>query len=564
MASKRWQVMPPPPSGFASELGLPPFQARIFYNRGVRSRDEADAFVGSGSSEWNDPSLLPDMAKGVERLSAAIGSGETIGIFGDFDADGVTGTALLALALREVGARVETYVPDRVEEGHGLNSGAVRELADKSVTLLVTVDCGATSVEEIGLASSLGINTIVTDHHTMTTGLPDARAVINCRRDDSRYPFDGLTGAGTALKLAEALYRRLGRSYPGHLLELAALGTVADVGPLRGENRYIVKQGLKRINSTRNAGIRALAEIAEVRLGGIDTESLSFGLIPRINSAGRVGHADLSLALLTAPDRSRARRIAAQLDELNSERKRVTEAAMRAARRQAEGGSGADEPPHLLWVASESWIPGVLGLIAGRLADRHYRPVVAVSLGDEVSRASARSIPEFDIVSALAESNAPFVKFGGHPQAAGFTLATSRLSDLETGLVERARRELDGLDLSPTLDVDCEADLSEATGESFQFMRSLEPFGAGNPAPVLLTRGARAVEARRVGSGGRHLKLVVEQGGVAVDAIAFGQGEMLESVWNRNGLDLVYRAELDTWGYRPKIQLNVLDMRPAG
>ncbi len=562
MASKRWQIRPPPPNGFASELGLPPFPARILYNRGVRSREEADAFVGNGVSEWNDPALLPDMAAGVERLAAAVGSGETIGIFGDFDADGITATALLTTALREVGGLVEPYIPDRVKEGHGLNSGAVRALAEKSVTLLVTVDCGATSVEEIGLASSLGVDTIVTDHHTMTAGMPNARAVINCRREDSRYPFDGLTGAGTALKLAEALYQRLERPYPGHLLELAALGTVADVGPLKGENRYIVKQGLKRINSTQSHGLRALAEVAQVRLGGIDTEALSFGLIPRINSAGRVDRADLSLALLTAPSRQRARYVAGQLDELNTERKRVTEAAMRVARRQVEGRSGAENPPHLLWVASETWIPGVLGLIAGRLADRHYRPVVAVSLGGEVSRASARSIPEFDIVSALAESGAPFVKFGGHPQAAGFTLATSSLGDLEAGLVEHARRELGGTDLSPAIDVDCEVDLDDATGESFEFMRTLEPFGAGNPAPVLLTRDARAVEARRVGSGGRHLKLVVEQGGVAVDAIAFGQGEMQEVVWR--GLDLVYRAELDTWGYRPKIQLNVLDMRPSG
>ena len=562
MARKRWQVKPPPPDGFASELGLPPFQARILYNRGVRSREEADAFVGNGVSEWNDPGLLPDMAVGVERLAAAVGSDETIGIFGDFDADGVTGTALLTLALREVGARVETYIPDRAAEGHGLNAGAVRELAEKSVTLLLTVDCGATSVEEIGLASSLGVDTIVTDHHTMTTGVPNARAVINCRREDSRYPFDGLTGAGIALKLAEALYQRLGRPYPEHLLEIAALGTVADVGPLRGENRYIVKQGIKRINSTRNPGIRALAEAAQIRLGGIDSESLSFGLIPRINSAGRIGHADLSLALLTAPDRTRAGQIAIRLNEMNSERKRVTEAAMRSARRQVEGRTGDEEPPHLLWVGSETWIPGVLGLIAGRLSDRHYRPVVAVSLGAEVSRASARSIPEFDIVSALEESGAPFVKFGGHPQAAGFTLANSRLGELEAALVEQARRELDGLDLYPTVDVDCEVELGEATGENFEFMRTLEPFGAGNPAPALLTRRAKAVEARRVGNGGRHLKMVVEQGGVVVDAIAFGQGEMLERVWR--GLDLVYRAELDTWGYRPKIQLNVLDMRPTG
>ena len=561
MARMRWRVKPPPPSGFAGEMGLPPFQARMFYNRGVRSREEAEAFTGSGASEWNDPDLLPDMAEGVERLAAAIGSGETIGIFGDFDADGVTGTALLAIALRELGGQVHTYIPDRAEEGHGLNPDAVRELAGKSVTLLITVDCGATSLEEIDLASSLGVDTIVTDHHTMTTGTPNARAVINCRRADSRYPFDGLTGAGTALKLAEALYRRMALPYPGHLLELAALGTVADVGPLRGENRYIVKQGIKRINATANQGLRALAEAADIRLGSLDSESLSFGLIPRINSAGRIGHADLSLALLTAPSRPRARHVARQLDEMNSERRSITESAMRAARRQVAGRSDAEDPPHLIWVANEAWIPGVLGLIAGRLADQHYRPAVAVSVGREVSRASARSIPEFDVVSALAESGAPFVKFGGHPQAAGFTIATTQLGALEASLTEHARGQLEGLDLAPTIEVDCESGFVDATGESFEFIRSLSPFGAGNPAPVLLTRGARAVEARRVGSGGRHLKMLLEQGGVTLDAIAFGQGEMLDGVWR--GLDLVYRPELDTWGYRPKIQLNVLDMRPA-
>jgi single-stranded-DNA-specific exonuclease len=561
MARMRWRVKPPPPSGFADELGLQPFQARMFYNRGVRSREEAEAFTGSGASEWNDPELLPDMAEGVERLAAALGSGETIGIFGDFDADGVTGTALLAIALRELGGQVHTYIPDRAAEGHGLNPDAVRELAGKSVTLLITVDCGATSVEEIDLASSLGVDTIVTDHHTMTTGMPNARAVINCRRADSRYPFDGLTGAGTALKLAEALYRRLGRPYPEHLLELAALGTVADVGPLQGENRYIVKQGIKRINATANPGIRALAEAADIRLGSIDSQSLSFGLIPRINSAGRIAHADVSLALLTAPSPLRARHVARQLDEMNTERRSITESAMRAARRQVADRSDVEDPPHLIWVANEAWIPGVLGLIAGRLADQHYRPAVAVSVGREVSRASARSISEFDVVSALAESGAPFVKFGGHPQAAGFTIATSQLGALEASLTERARVRLDGLDLAPTIEVDCESGFEDATGDGFEFIRSLSPFGAGNPAPVLLTRGARAVEARRVGSGGRHLKMLLEQGGVTLDAIAFGQGEMLDSVWR--GLDLVYRPELDTWGYRPKIQLNVLDMRPA-
>ena len=559
--TKRWRISPLPPGDFATELGLPPFKARLLYNRGVRSPQDADAFLGSGAAAWNDPSLLPDMAPGVERLAAAIDGGETVGVFGDFDADGITGSALLALALRELGAGVETYIPHREEEGHGLNSGAVRALAANGVTLMVTVDCGATSIEEIDFATSLGVDTIVTDHHTMTTGLPNARAVINCRRADSSYPFDELTGAGTALKLAEALYRRLGRPYPAHLLELAALGTVADVGPLRGENRYIVKQGLARINASANPGIRALAAAADVKQGAIDGEALSFKLIPRINSAGRLGRADLSLGLLTEQSAEQAASIARQLNDKNDERRRVTDSAMRTARRQATAQQGADGPPSLLFVAHKAWIPGVLGLIAGRLSDDHYRPAVAVSLGAEFSRASARSIPEFDVVAALAESGAPFVKFGGHPQAAGFTIANSRLDELKAALAERARRELGGLDLAPTLDVDCEADFYDATGDGFEFIRSLAPFGAGNPAPVLLTRRARALEARQVGSGGRHLKLLLEHGGLTLDAIAFGQGDFLPHI--RNGIDVVYRPELDTWGYRPKIQLNILDMKPA-
>ena len=556
-----WRSLATPPAGFADSLGLPSFQAHLLYNRGVRQRSEAERYLAFDSSLLNDPMLLPDMGVGVARLNAALTSGESIGIFGDFDADGVTGTALLVRGLRHLGATVFTYLPDRVAEGHGLNDHAIKVLQGQGVTLLLTVDCGATSVEEVALAGSLGMDVIVTDHHSMVTKGADAYALINPGRSDSAYPFAHLTGVGVSFKLMEALYADLGQAYPEDLMELVALGTVADVGWLIGENRYFVTKGLERINATQSPGLQALIARSGLVAGDLDAQSLSFGLIPRINVAGRLGHAGISLDLLTASTREMAEPLADELDRKNGERQRLTEQGVAAARIQIEERLVSGDVPSIVIVSARDWVPGILGLIAGRLSEHYHRPAIAIELGDDVSRASARSIPEFDIVKELAASRDLLIKFGGHSQAAGFTLPTRLLPTLQQELETVADERLRGLDLSPRIEYDCEVSPAVLPGENFAFIQSLSPFGHGNPAPIFLTREARVVEARQVGKGGNHLKMRVSHGGEVWEAIAFRQGDMLDAAGGR--IDLLYTVGLNNWGGRSRMELTVREFRPS-
>ena len=557
---KVWRRLPSPPAGFAQSLGLPPFQAHLLYNRGIRHQEELDQFLSADGRLTFDPLLLPDMSDAVNRLQTALADGEVIGIFGDFDTDGITGTALLVQALTELGAKVISYLPDRVDEGHGLNAAAIESIRAQNASLLVTVDCGVSSAEEVELASSLGIDTIITDHHSLPAAAPKAHAVVNPRRPDSRYPYDGLTGVGLSFKLVEALWAALGRPQPDHLLELVALGTVADVGPLTGENRYLVKKGLERLNATQHAGLRALIARSGVRPGSLDTESLSFGLIPRLNAAGRLGDASLSLELLTAPSTEVAGPIAERLELLNDKRRQLTQESLAQANEQAKEQHEAAAP--IIIVEHGEWLPGILGLIAANLADRFYRPGVAISMDGEVCRGSARSIPEFDIVRALRRSRELFHRFGGHPQAAGFTLPTIDLPHLKRELMAVASEELNGIELTPSIHIDCEISPALLDDHNISFIQSLSPYGEGNPAPVFLTRNARVAEARTVGKQGNHLKMQIAQGARTWDAIAFKQGG--RAVAPGDSVDLVYTAGMNDWGGRKTLQLNVLDFRPRG
>ena len=559
--TKHWYKLAPPPAGFSRELGLPPFQAYLLYNRGVRGRSDAADFLSADSGDSHDPMLLPDMDRGVSRLASAVDSGETVGVFGDFDTDGITGTALLTQAVRDLGGKVIPYLPDRVKEGHGLNELAVRYLRDQGVSLLVTVDCGVDSVAEVELAASLGMDSIITDHHTLPHELPAPCALINPRRSDSEYPYAHLTGVGMAFKLVEALYSHVGRPPPEHLLELVALGTVADVGPLTGENRYLVKRGLELLNATQSPGIQALAAVANLKMGSIDAESLAFGLIPRLNAAGRLDHPAISLELLTAEDPEQARTLAASLEQKNSERRALADQSVREAEQQIDAEGDCDQPSMIV-VSSGEWVPGVLGLIAGNMAESYYRPCVAVSVGDETSRASARSIPEFDIVGALGECSDLFTRFGGHSRAAGFTVPTSSLPEVTRRLRASAREKLEGVDLRPKIAIDCETSPALFGDANMQFIQSLAPFGEANPAPVFLTRNVRMIEARHVGDGARHLKLRFRHDGSSWDAIAFRQGGKMDALTER--MDLVYTVGVNSWGGRGRVQLTVLDLAPTG
>ncbi|MDA1227797.1 MAG: single-stranded-DNA-specific exonuclease RecJ [Chloroflexi bacterium] len=550
-----------PPAGFSQELGLSSFHSHLLYSRGVKARADLAPYLNAERGITYDPMLFPGMNVAVMRLRRAVESGELIGLFGDFDADGITGTALLINALRDIGGSVVPYLPHRVDEGHGLNPDAVHYLKEQGVSLMITVDCGTTSISEVDLAATLGIETIITDHHTMLPTLPAACAILNPNHPDSTYPFLGLTGVGMAFKLVEALYDDMGLPWPEHLLGLVALGTVADVGPLTGENRFFVKRGLEELNKTQNIGIRALAESARLKFGSLDTESLSFGLIPRLNVAGRLGNAGLSLELLTATDSARAHELATQLEHKNSERQTLTEQGMQAANEQLEAQMSGRGLPSILIVKSDDWIPGILGLIAGRLAEQYYRPAIAISTAGELSRASARSIPEFNIIEAIREGQELYIKSGGHHQAAGFTIPTSSLPVLEEKLYAVAAEKLRDVELSPAIDIDCKVPLSMFTRENFDFIQSLAPFGEANRAPIFMTRNVRVVESRQVGSEGRHLKMRVWDDGAAFGAIAFRQGDKIHET--QRGVDLVYTVGLDTWGYQPKVQLTVMDFRPS-
>ena len=552
--------MPSAPAGFEADLGMSRLQAQLLYNRGIRSAEDAHTFMNPDSGLSHDPGLLPDIIPAVERLSDALDSGEMIGIFGDFDTDGITSTALLVRAFSGLGGRVLPYLPDRVEEGHGLNTGALRRLQESGVTLLVTVDCGSTATDEINFAAELGIDVIVTDHHTIHGAPPSPVALINPKTDRSQYPYAELTGVGIAFKLAQALYKKLGQDLPPDLMELVALGTIADVGPLTGENRYLVKEGIERINASANPGIRALARVSGYEMGTLDASSLSFGLIPRLNAAGRLGHSGISLDLLTSTDINRATAIASELEIQNSRRQTLTESGVAQADAQIRR-QHPTELPSLIVVGHASWEPGILGLIAGRINDSYYRPAIAVQIGPEVSRASARSIPEFDIISAMETCAPLFTKYGGHARAAGFTIATEHMRELVARLREIADIDMKGTQLQPELAIDCDALPSEVEGPNFEFVQRLSPFGESNPTPVFAARGIRVLQARGVGAG-KHLKMRLADAEKSWDAIAFRQGDRAGIA--RNHIDVAYSMEWNTWQGRTTLQMVVADIKPAG
>ena len=558
-----WKLHPAPPEEFVESIGFPPFQAQLLYNRGIRSADSARAFLRAGPDLAHDPFLLPDMDKAVHRLQRAMFGGDIVGVFGDFDTDGVSGAAIVVTALRSLGMKVEPYLPHRVKEGHGLTLDAVDYLESKGVSLLITVDNGVSSRVELEHAAMCGIETIVTDHHFLPPDPPssqDVVAVVNPFRDDHEYPTRHLTGAGIAYKLVEGLWLSLGKQSPEHLLGLAALGTISDVAPLVDENRYIVKRGLDLLASTSNPGLRALMIRGGAARSGMDTEYLSFTIIPRLNAPGRIDHARYSLDLLTTTDDTEARALADRLEAANDERKTLTAAGVEQAIDQVRAASDGILPP-LLFVESETWSRGILGLIANSLCEQFYRPAVVVRRGEDESWASARSIPEFDIMDAITSTSPRLHRHGGRREAAGFTVSTGDLPVMRRELVACAAQNLADYVLVPSIEIDAAASPASLPGERFQFMRRLAPFGRSNPDPVLLARGGRVVDARRVGIQKDHWKMRIAHGGKTWSAVAFRQGEKQVDVGD--ALDVVYTFGLNTWNGQTEHQLTVMDMRPS-
>ena len=558
---RNWVILQTVPERVVTELALSHSQCQLLYNRGLTSRDAVQSFLSPDSSHSNDPWLMPDMDLAVRRLTRAIDQGELVGVFGDFDIDGISGTAVLTTTLRDLGANVIAYIPDRESEGHGLGLEAVQSLARRGVTLLVTVDCGSTSESTIKEAAAIGVDTIVTDHHLLLDDPPyPVVAMVNSKRPDSEYPFEHLTGAGTAYKLAQALYAFARREEPQELLELTALGTIGDVGALIGENRYLVSEGIRRMNSERSVGLSALAEVSGLRGRDLDTAALSFQIIPRLNAPGRLADAGISLDLLTTSDPAQARSMALDIDNLNSIRKKATESGVQQAEDQIIRRWG-NTIPGIIMVGRRDWSQGIVGLIASRLAEAHGRPTIAVSVGEQESRASARSSGEFDLMKVIEPAGYLLTQFGGHTQAAGFTIPNENLGEMAK-LLEAVPDDRTALEREGKIEIDLHTDPSSVKCELFEFAEKLAPFGKSNPRPTFLSTSLRVLDSRRVGTG-EHLKLRVSDGVEAWDAIAFRQGEQISHAPTGSEIDIVYQMETNTWNGRTSLQLVIEDLAPA-
>ena len=559
MSRLRWNLFPPVPAGHPiTHCGLPKLITQLLYNRGLIEPSQVQTFLAADRSLSGDPELLPDIPQAVARVYRALLSGEKIAVYGDFDADGITGTALLVEGLAALGGSVIPYIPHRLHEGHGLNSEALENLRQQGAGLVITVDCGITGIAQAEKAINDGLDVIITDHHTPIEEIPPTLAAIDPKRADSRYPFRELSGVGTGFKFMQALYRSLNRELePDSLLDLVALGTVADMMPLLGENRYLVKQGLKLMNEKPRIGIRQMMELAGLSGNNITAEDISWILAPRLNTTGRMDHAVSSYRLMITDSPDEARLIALELEEKNTERQKMTASSLS----KAKEGILAGEIHALLISSDDDYPPGIIGLVAGRLTDEFYRPSVVIRTGDCVCTGSCRSIPEFDIVAALNTCSGLLNQFGGHPRAAGFTLPRENLASLEEELQRLAETGLAGVDLRPRLDIDAQVTLYELGGNTYQTISELAPYGQGNPLPSFLSRNVEVIDCQPMGNGGGHLRLKLRQNGVAWDAVAFRQGGHLDDVHPL--IDIVYNLKLDRWAGQDRLRLNILDFAPS-
>lgn len=566
---KRWIVASPAPTDFLEvcerRYSLKPLIGQILYNRGFTNPDDAHLFIHGGTTSTN-PFLMKGVNQAVARIRRAIKNRETIIVYGDFDADGVTSTALMVQTLTALGAVVKPYIPHRVDEGYGLNSQALVRLAQAGAKLVITVDCGIRSVDEVEDGKAAGLDMIVTDHHSIGPEIPSAFAVVNPKQEDCKYPEDMLAGVGVAYKLADALLRAAAQDRQAteleveDLLDLVAIGTVADLAPLnRNENRELVQKGLGALNRARRPGIRALVEVSGLRAGGINATHIGFALGPRINAAGRLESAMIAYNLLMTQDTQEAMSLAAQLQHLNTERQDLTRSAQDRVRELLGESAGSSA----LIFASGNFKAGIVGLVAGRLTEEFYRPTVIMEEGESESRASCRSIPQFDITHALDQCADLLVRHGGHAQAAGFTVMNENIPALKSRLTKLAHDGLSGQDLRPLLEIDVETDIHHLTENLVNELAQLEPTGYHNSSPVIMSRNLRVLESRVVGKEGQHLKLKLARAGQSpIDAIGFGLGSWLEEMPER--IDAAFQLEVNEWnGYR-SLQLNLQDIRRAG
>jgi len=585
--AKRWRIHSHDPARIADlqrAAGIPSVVAELLICRGMCDPESARIFLDPKLSALRDPELLPGCREAAERLHAAAAARRPIVVYGDYDVDGMTAAAILWRCLKLLGAEVRYYIPSRIDEGYGLNADALRMLAAENASMLVTVDCGIAGVEEARLARALGIELIVTDHHEPGPTLPEAAAIVHPRLPVGAYPFGGLSGAGVALKLAWAVCQRAEgakrvaprmKDFLVQAVGLAALGTVADVVPLIDENRVLVRRGLESLANAPTPGIAALMSVAKVEpqrhadgVPRLDAEDIGFQMAPRLNAAGRLGQAQLGVELLVTDRADRAEELAQYIDGLHATRQPLERSILLAAAKQAKEQFDPVEDAALV-LADRGWHPGVIGIVAGRLAERFHRPVVLIAWDKSGIRpgvGSARGVPGFNLHAALTECSEFLISHGGHAAAAGLKIEEGCLDGFRGAFCEAAAAQIPLEQREAELNIDGEAPFSAFTLQTVQQIDRLAPFGQGNARPLLCTTGVSLDgPPRPLGADGRHLALRLSQHGVSFRGVAFGGGDWAVDLAAVEGpLDVAFRPVINRYRGRQSVELHLVDWRPAG
>ena len=532
--------------------------ARVLLNKGITEKENIDLFMNPTRNDFHNPFLMPDMEIAVDRILKAIDNNEKIIIYGDYDADGITSITVLKSFLEERGLEVDSYIPNRLDEGYGLNKEAIKKVFDDGHRLMITVDCGISGIAEVDYANSLGMEVLITDHHEPAQTLPNALAVVDAKRKDNEYPFNQLAGVGVVFKLIQAISIKLNLEEKEYLkyLDIVCIGTISDIVPLVDENRVIAKLGLMLVNQTRNIGLKALLEV--VGFKSIDSGTISFGVAPRINACGRMGHEQIALDLFLAKDYETAKKLAIKLNEYNTERQSIEKRIFDEAKEKIENEENNNA---CIIVGGEGWHHGIIGIVASKVTDMYFKPSILICFENNIGKGSGRSIPGFDLHEALMNCSAELEKFGGHAMAVGVTVAKDKFNEFKTKLEEYAKKcDIDKI--VPIINIDSEVQLKNIDIDSVKSLKMLEPFGEANKTPLFLFKNLK-INSIRALSEGKHLKLTLKEDNFMIDAIGFNMGELSEKYLLDDKVDVVGSLEINSFNGNDSIQIVMKDLRKS-
>ena len=540
----------------ATKHNISELLAKILVNRGITGEEEIEIFLNPKRNNFHNPFLLNDMEKAVDRIIKAIETKEKTIIYGDYDVDGITSITVLKKFLNERGLQVDYYIPNRLDEGYGLNDEAIKKIAEQGYTLMITVDCGISGIEEVKKATSYGIETIITDHHEQLETLPEAYAIVNPKRKDNTYPFRGLAGVGVVFKVIQAISQKLNIDEKEYLkyLDIVCIGTISDIVPLVDENRVIAKLGLMLVKCTKNIGLREL--IKETGYKNVDSFMVSFGIAPRINACGRMGKQEEALELFLTDDYEKACTITKNLNQYNLQRQEIEKNIFDQAIEELQK-ENIDNLNSIV-LAGENWHHGVIGIVASRITEKYFKPTILIGIENEIGKGSGRSVPGFDLHDALAQSAEYLEKYGGHEMAVGLSLNKDKIKDFKIHF-EQIAKDKNVKSIVPVIKIDCEIGKKELNKQTVEQIKLLEPFGEKNKPPLISYKNLKIVSIRTL-SEGKHLKLMLKDGNDTVNAIGFNLGELINDYLIGDKVDVVGTLEINNYNCEEQIQINIKDM----